>query len=351
MNIAIEHSESSRLAGMDVENLKFGELFTDHMFVCDFRDGNWKEPRIVPYGPIQMSPSSRVFHYGQAIFEGMKAYRGQDGKAYLFRPMDNIRRFNKSAVRLYMPEVPEDLFMEGLLKLVHTDSSWVPEPWGSSLYIRPFAIASQEGIIASPSEEFRFMIICAPANKYYSGEVRVKIEEDFSRAAPGGFGYAKAAGNYAGQFYPTALAREQGYQQIIWTNAATHEFIEEAGTMNIFMRIGDTLLTSPVSDSILDGITRKSLVQLARDRGIDIEVRPVRVSEVVEAAEAGTLKELFGAGTAAVVSPISGFGYRDRKFELPEITEDSMALQLKNALMDIQYGRAEDPYGWRVAVE
>lgn len=351
MNIAIERSEHSRLKGLDVENLKFGELFTDHMFVCDFRNGQWKEPRIVPYGPIEFQPSARVFHYGQAIFEGMKAYRGQDGRTYLFRPMDNIRRFNRSAERIHIPQIPEEVFMNGLKALLRTDEDWVPEPWGSSLYIRPFAIASQPGIVASPANEYMFMIICAPAFKYFAGEVRVKIEEEFSRAAPGGFGYAKAAGNYAGQFYPTALAMEEGYQQIIWTDARTHELIEEAGTMNIFVRIGDKLLTSPVSDSILDGITRKSLVVMARDMGIEVEERPIRVSEVVEGARNGELKELFGAGTAAVVSPIAGFGFRGENFKLPEITDASMSMRLKNGLMDIQYNRAEDPYGWRVGID
>jgi len=351
MNIAIERSEVTRLKGLDLENLKFGEVFTDHMFICNYKDGGWHLPRIVPYGPIEFHPSARVFHYGQAIFEGMKAYRGQDGKTYLFRPEENIRRFNRSSVRMYIPEVPEHIFMDGLRTLVKTDEAWVPDAWGSSLYIRPFSIASQAGIVASPSEEYMFMIICAPAFKYYSGKIWVKIEEDFIRAAKGGTGYAKAAGNYAGQFYPTALAKEDGYQQIIWTDASSHEFIEEAGTMNIFARIGDSLITGPVSDSILDGITRKSLIVLGRDRGIDIQERPLQVSELVSAARSGELKELFGAGTAAVVSPISGFGFRGQRFELPDVGEDSMAMDLKNALMEIQYNRAEDPYGWRVSID
>jgi branched-chain amino acid aminotransferase len=210
-------------------------------------------------------------------------------------------------------------------------------------------IASEPGIIAAPSKEYKFIIICSPAQSYYGGEVRVKIAEKFSRAADGGFGYAKAAGNYAGQFYPTNLAKEEGFQQVVWTDANTHEYIEEAGTMNIFIRLGNTLLTSPTSDRILDGVTRKSVITLAEDMGIKVKVRPVSVSELLQGLEDGSLMELFGSGTAAVINPILGFGYKGKRYELPTVT-DSYATKLKARLIDIQYNRAEDPYGWRYRV-
>jgi branched-chain amino acid aminotransferase len=227
------------------------------------------------------------------------------------------------------------------------DNAWIKPGLGNSLYIRPFIFASEDTINATEANQYKFMIICAPANSYYSGDVRVKIEKSFSRAAKGGVGYAKAAGNYAAQFYPTILARNQGYQQIIWTDSSTHEYIEEAGTMNLFFRIGDKLITAPTSDSILDGITRKSLIKISKDLGIDIEVRPIKVNEILNAANENNLKEIFGSGTAVVVLPISGFGYENEKFELPSI-ENPWSLFLKKKLNDIQYNIIEDPYGWRV---
>jgi branched-chain amino acid aminotransferase len=269
---------------------------------------------------------------------------------WLFRPDQNIKRLNKSAERLAIPQFPEDLFLEGLHKLIDLDSDWVQSGVGNSLYIRPFMFASEACVQASPAKEYRIMIICAPVSSYYnSGEVRVKIADHFSRAPQGGTGYAKAAGNYAGQFYPTQLAIDEGYQQIIWTDAATHQYIEEAGTMNLFFYIGDKLITAPTSDSILDGVTRKSVLELAKDLGIQVETRQLSVSELVEASKNNTLKEIFGSGTAVVVLPIHGFGYKGEDFQLPK-SEDSLALKLKSNLTSIQYNRTDDPYGWRVKV-
>ncbi|MCW1953542.1 MAG: branched-chain amino acid aminotransferase [Flavobacteriia bacterium] len=346
--LSIETAAVSKIDQVDFSNLAFGNIFSDHMLVCDFKNGAWEIPKIMPYQNISIAPSARVFHYGQAIFEGMKAYKDNSGDAWLFRPEENFKRFNTSCVRMAMPEIREDYFFDGLHELLKLDQNWIKSGAGNSLYIRPFMIASEAGVSASPAAEYTFMIICSPAQAYYGGEVRVKIAEKFSRAAPGGFGYAKAAGNYAGQFYPTKLAQEEGFQQLIWTDAKTHEYIEEAGVMNIFVRIGDTLVTGPTSDSILDGVTRKSIIQLAEDNGYHIEVRPLKVQEILDAHKNGSLKEMFGAGTAAVVSPISGFGYQGAKYELPTI-EDSYAMQFKKKLNDIQYNLAPDPYGWRVA--
>jgi branched-chain amino acid aminotransferase len=320
------------------------------MFVCDYVDGAWGEPEIIPYAPIQLDPSASTLHYGQAIFEGMKAYKDDNDDVWLFRPDQNIKRLNKSAERLAIPQFPEDLFLEGLHKLIDLDRDWVQSGFGNSLYIRPFMFASEACVQASPAKEYRIMIICAPVSSYYNGgEVRVKIADHFSRAAQGGTGYAKAAGNYAGQFYPTQLAIDEGYQQIIWTDAASHQYIEEAGTMNLFFNIGDKLITAPTSDSILDGVTRKSVIALAKERGIEVETRQLSVSELIEAAKNNTLKEIFGSGTAVIVLPIHGFGFKGEDFQLPK-SEDSLALKLKSDLTSIQYNKSDDPYGWRVKV-
>ena len=345
----IKKVDSSRINSVDFENLNFGAVFSDHMFTCDYVDGKWINPEIIPYQPISVSPASRVFHYGQACFEGMKAFKDDNNDVWLFRPHENFNRIIKSSVRLAMPKFPEELFFEGLNTLLKMDAQWIKTGIGNSLYIRPFIFASEGTINATEACEYKFMIICAPASSYYSGDVKVKIEKSFSRAAKGGVGYAKAAGNYAAQFYPTRLALDEGYKQIIWTDSSTHQYIEEAGTMNLFFRIGDKLLTAPTSDSILDGITRKSLIQIAKDKGIDVEVRPIKVDELIDAANSGTLIEIFGSGTAVVVLPIVGFGFENKKFDLPKV-ENSWASMLKNELNGIQYNLIDDPYNWTVKI-
>ncbi len=348
-NFVIEKAATSRIGEVNFENLSFGSVFTDHMLVCDYKDGQWGTPHIMPYQELPIAPSARVFHYGQAVFEGMKAYKDDEGGVWLFRPDENFKRINRSSVRMEMPEFPEEYFFEGLKTLLKLDQEWIKPGLGNSLYVRPFCIATHAGILASPADEYRFMIILSPAQAYYGGEVRVKIAEKFSRAADGGFGYAKAAGNYAGQFYPTRLAKEEGFQQVIWTDANTHEYLEEAGTMNIFVRMGDTLLTCPVSDRILDGVTRKSVLAIAEDEGIEVEVRPIKVSELIEGMKNKQLKELFGSGTAAVINPILGFGYKGQQYELPKI-DDDYATRFKERLTAIQYNKAEDKFGWRYKV-
>ncbi len=339
----------SKIDTIDFDNIAFGTVFTDHMLVCDFRNGEWQVPQIKAYEPFLLDPSAKVFHYGQAIFEGMKAYKDEDGCVWLFRPDRNLDRFNKSAVRMAMPEVPEEIFLGGLSEILKLEKNWVRQGFGNTLYIRPFMIAIGTGVIAAPSTQYRFMIILSPAKAYYSGEVKVLIADHYSRAANGGIGAAKAAGNYSAQFYPTKLANEKGFQQIIWTDDATHTKLEEAGTMNVFFRINDTLCTAPVSERILDGVTRKSLIELARREGIEVQERPVLVSELVEAHRNGSLKEVFGAGTAAVVNPIAGFCYQDEYYELEKI-DNPMALQLKAKLTNIQYKLADDTFGWTIKV-
>jgi len=348
--IKIEKIKHSKINEVDFSNLPFGQELTDHMFVCDFKNGKWQQPQIVPYQNLSLDPSAKIFHYGQSVFEGMKAYKDDDGNVLLFRPLENQKRINISAKRLAIPEFPESYFMEGLKTLLKLEKNWIPTTEGSSLYIRPFVFATGNGFHASPSDEYKFIIACSPSGAYFGGTVKVLIEQKYSRSANGGVGYAKAGGNYAGQFYPTQLAVDKGYQQVIWTDDTSHKYIEEAGAMNIFIRINDTLITAPTSERILDGITRKSLIEIAKDEGIDVEVRKITVDELTNAAENGTLKEMFGAGTAAVISPIAGFGYQDKDYDLP-ILEDTFAARLKKRITDIQYNRAEDNFGWRVVVE
>lgn len=349
IDIKISKVSKSKIDQVDFNNLTFGKVFTDHMFVCDFKDGAWQTPEIIPYQPLTIAPSARVFHYGQAVFEGMKAFKDTNDEIWMFRPEDNFHRINKSSHRMAIPEFPKDYFFEGLTTLLQLEKDWIKKGKGNSLYIRPFVIATEEAISASPSNSYKFIIICSPAQSYYAGEVKVLFAEEYSRAADGGVGYAKAAGNYGAQFYPTSLAHAKGYQQIIWTDASTHEYLEEAGTMNIFFRVGDALLTAPTNDRILDGITRKSVIQLAKDNGIAVEVRRVKVSEIKEAARKGDLKEIFGAGTAAVINPIAGFEHGGEKFDLPK-QEHSYASLFKEKLTNIQYNISEDPHGWRYKV-
>jgi len=348
--IHIEKISQSKLPNADFSNLVFGKMFTDYMFVADYVDGEWISADIMPYQALPYFPSSKVFHYGQAVFEGMKAYKDKQNNVFLFRPEENYKRINNSAIRMGMAEIPEKLFMEGLLNLLKLDQNWIPTKEGQSLYLRPVYIATENAVAASPSTSFRLMIMASPADKYYSGEVKVKVEDKYSRSCDGGVGAAKAAGNYGGQFYPTLQAQKEGFKQVIWTDSRDHKYLEEAGTMNVFFRVGDTLLTAPTNSRILSGITRKSIIQLAKDNNIKVEVRPVEVSEIIEGAKNGELKEIFGAGTAATILHITGIQYKDFYTDLP-VPNDSLAEKLKDMLWDIQYNRVEDPYGWRVPLK
>jgi len=348
-SIKITKTKNSKLKTTDFENLGFGKVFSDHMLICDYKNGSWGEPEIVPFQPMSLMPSAKIFHYGQSIFEGMKAYKDNASNTWLFRPIENYIRLNKSAKRLAIPEIPKNIFFDGLKELLKIDNDWIPNLDGCSLYIRPIVFATGEGFHASPADSYRFLIATAPSGPYFSGQVKVLIEEKYSRSANGGVGFAKAGGNYAGQFYPTQLAIEKGYNQVIWTDDNTHEYIEEAGAMNIFVRINDTLITGPTSDRILDGVTRKSIIDIANKEGIPVEIRKFKVSEIIEASKNNTLKEMFGAGTAAVISPISVFGFRNKDYKLPEI-ENSYATTLKKLITDIQTNKTNDKFGWRFLV-
>ncbi len=345
-SIRIERTKHSRISQVDFANLPFGKIYTDHMFMADYRDGEWKNSRVVPYGHISISPATPAIHYGQAIFEGMKAMKSPTGDVLVFRANDNWTRLNISGERICMPPVPEELFMEGLSTLISLDQNWVPKDEGSSLYIRPFLFSADEYIGIRPSENFTFMIILSPVGPYYSTPVKVKIETQFTRAAEGGTGYAKAGGNYGAALYPAKLAQDEGYHQLLWTDGKTHQYIEESGTMNVMFVVDDTLITPALSDSILAGITRDSVLKLARKWGMRVEERKVSVTEIMEAARSGRLREAFGAGTAATIAHIELIGFEGKDYYLPAIAERKFANKVYEELEGIKRGTRPDPFGW-----
>ncbi len=348
--IVTRRIERSRLPGTDLTNIKFGRVFSDHMFVMDHVEGEWRDPRIEPFADLEMSPASSVLHYGQSIFEGLKAYRMDDGGIGIFRPQENIARMNRSARRMCMPELPADLFLDALLDLVRVDSDWLPEGNDSALYIRPFMIAADEYIGIKPSDSYKFMIFTCPVRGYYNEPVRVQVELEYSRAFPGGTGYAKCAGNYAAALYPAKQAQDRGIHQLIWTDAIDHKYIEESGTMNVFFRIDDTLLTPEAGNTVLEGITRDSIIQLAQKEGVPLEIRRVAVEEVVDAARSGRLKEAFGAGTAATIAHIQSIQVGEEVFTLPPVEKREVANTLGDKLDAIRRGKAKDGFGWMVRV-
>jgi branched-chain amino acid aminotransferase len=350
LKITHERVKQSRLPQVDFSNLPFGKVYTDHMFMADYRDGQWSNFRIVPYGHMLVSPATPAIHYGQSIFEGIKAHVSHSGETLVFRPLDNLKRLNISAERMCMPAVPEELFMEGLRELIDVDRSWIPKSEGSSLYIRPFMFSADEYIGIRPSQDFTFMIILSPVGAYYAAPVKVKIETHYTRAVAGGTGYAKAGGNYGGAIYPTKLAMEQGYHQLIWTDGVEHQYIEESGTMNVMFMMGDTLVTPALSDSILAGVTRDSVLKIARAWGMKVEERKVSVKEVLQHLERGSLKEAFGVGTAATIANIELIGYEGKNYQLPSIEQRDFAKKIYQELDAIKRGTKQDPFGWIVKI-
>lgn len=352
IEIEIQKTKDSRIKTVDFKNLPFGRIFSDHMFVAEYNDGAWVSTKIVPYGPISYSPAMMSLHYGQAIFEGMKAYKTKEGNITVFRPLENWARLNKSALRMCMPEVPEEIFMEGLTKLLKLDHNWIPTEEGSSMYIRPFMFSTDEFVGVSPSKSYSFIIFTCPVGKYYSKPLKVRIETEYIRAAKGGVGFSKNAGNYGGSLYPTKLAHDAGYDQIIWTDASTHQYVEEAGTMNLMFVIDNVLVTAPTGDTILDGVTRKSILEITRDWGMKVEERLLSITEVIESIKSGKLTEAFGAGTAAVIAPISVIGYNGVDYEINmDNSANSVAMKLFKAIDDIKLGRINDEKGWVYTIE
>lgn len=339
----------------DQEQLGYGKYFTDHMFLMDYtEEGGWHAPRIVPYEPLAMDPATMVFHYGQAIFEGMKAFRTTDGRALLFRPDRNARRLNLSAVRLNIPPVEEKLFVEAVRTLIRVDADWIPDKRGASLYIRPFIIATEVGLGVRPSSRYLFMIILSPVDSYYPGgmkPVRIQVENEYVRAVRGGTGFAKASGNYAGSLKAQALAKEQGCDQVLWLDALEHKYIEEVGSMNVFFKINGEVVTPALGGSILDGVTRASAIELLRGWGLTVVERKLGIDELWEASSKGQLEEAFGTGTAVVISPIGSLHYGDEQIEIGRGEIGEWTARLYDTLTGIQTGRIEDKRGWMVVCE
>lgn len=338
---------NSKIDKVDFNNLEFGKIFSDHMVVCVFKDGKWNNAEIKEYQPLNLNPATHVLHYGQAVFEGMKAYSTKNGETLLFRPLENIKRLNQSAKRLCMPEIDESVFMDCLTNLINLDKNWIPKKENQSLYIRPFMIATSEFIRATPADEYTFCIITSPAGKYYAGDSNLKIEERFARSSQGGVGFAKAAGNYAAAFAPTKEAQKNGFTQVVWTDAKEHKYIEESGTMNIMFLIDDVIITPKLSDSILGGITRDSILEIARNKGIKVEERKISIIEILEAYDNNKISEVFGVGTAVTVNPINSITYRDKVMNF-QYSSESICLKLKSYLLDIQYGIVKDENNWTV---
>jgi branched-chain amino acid aminotransferase len=350
LDLAIEKTTQSRLPQVDLNNPVFGRTFTDHMLSADYIDGKWTNVRIMPYQNLSLSPALSAIHYGQSIFEGLKAYKNAVGEVLCFRPDENFKRMNKSAVRMCMPQIPEEIFMGGLRELLNLDREWVPTREGCSLYIRPVLFATDAFIGLRPSETFKFLIFCSPAGVYYSAPVKVKVETHYTRAAEGGTGAAKAAGNYAAAMYPTKLAYQEGYDQVLWTDGKEHKYIEEAGSMNIMFVINGTVVTAPETDTILPGITRKTVLQLAREWGIPVEERKASVAEVIEGIKNGSVQEAFGVGTAATIAHIKTIGYEGTLYELPDVESRQFSNRVYNELEDIKRGRKADTHGWVMTV-
>jgi branched-chain amino acid aminotransferase len=334
----------------DTKSIPFGKIPTEHMFIAEYKDGKWQQPRIVPFQDLTLSPLALCLHYGQTVFEGMKAFAMEDGTINIFRMQKHYERFCKSLDRMCMPQVSQTLFNEAMHQLLQLDSSWVPTEPDGSLYIRPFMIASEGRIGVKVADEYLFMIVCSPAYQYYANPLKVKVETQFVRAADGGTGGAKCGGNYGGAFYPTEMAKKEGFDQVLWTDAKNHEFIEESGTMNAMFYINNTLITPALSGTILDGVTRDSLLALAREEGIKVEERQIGITELVAAFEAGTRVEAFGAGTAAVIAPIEFITINGKTYNA-YVGADAMMYHLKTALFNIRRGLVPDTHNWNYIVK
>lgn len=350
-NINITQITKSRISEVDFHNIPFGRVFSDHLLVVDYKDGAWQKPEIKPFGDMMLSPACSALHYGQSIFEGMKAnLDANTGEVLLFRPEENAKRLNRSATRMGMPTLPVETFVEGLKTLLQLDRKWVPDVEDTALYIRPFMFANDNFIGVKKSSNYRFIIFTCPVGAYYSKPVSVWIEKDFKRAFPGGTGAAKAAGNYAATLYPASLVNEKGYDQILWTDGHESKYVEEAGTMNVFFVIDGKVVTPDLDGTILEGITRESVLQLMKDSGIEVEERRLSVDEILAAHKANKLQEVSGVGTAATITHIASLGYEDVHYDLPPVSERTISNKIRKQLVDIKLGIAEDKHNWIVRV-
>lgn len=345
-DINITKVETSKLKDISLENLPFGRFFTDHMLEADYENGEWKNVEIKPYQPLLMEPSLAALHYGQAIFEGVKAYKDENGEAAIFRPFDNFKRFNISAERMNMPVVPEEIFIEGMRMLIELDKNWIPSMPDHSLYIRPFMFSSDPIIGVKPSDTYKFLIILSPTGPYYSAPMRIYVEEKYTRAAPGGVGYSKNAGNYGSSMLATAMAKKQGYDQVLWTDAFEHKYLQEVGTMNVFFVIGNKAITPSLEDgTILAGVTRDSAITVLSEMGLEVVEEKISIDELIDAHKSGQLREVFGTGTAATISLIKELKYKDY---IMHFDTDSWktAPELKQRLNAIRNGKVADTHGW-----
>ncbi len=345
--ISITRTSVSHINSVDFEQLQFGKVFTDHMFEADYIDGRWTNCAIKPLGMLELHPATSALHYGQAVFEGMKAFKAKDGKPVVFRPDANFRRLNESCERMAIPHIPEELFMDALLSLVRLEQDWIPDTEDGSLYIRPYVFATDDFVGIKPSDTFKFIIFCCPVARYYAKPVRVYMQEEFIRAFPGGTGAVKAAGNYGATMMPLMQIRKKGFDQMLWIDGVTHNRLQEIGTMNVFVQIDDTIITIPTEEgTILKGVTRDSCIQLLRDGGYKVEIRDITIQELLDAHRSGRLHDAFGTGTAATVAPIGVIGYHDKEYELPPVEDRKISNWLKHELWSIRKGLSEDRHGW-----
>ena len=350
VDIPVRKTLHSKLHEVDFKNLEFGKYVADHMLVCDYANGEWKTPQVVPFANLSLSPTALALHYGQTVFEGMKAFTMKDGRINIFRMDKHYDRFLKSLDRMCMAPVSKEIFTEGLIRLIETDRGWVPSESGSALYIRPFMYASEAKFGVKISDEYRFVVFTGPVPSLFANSIKLKVENNYIRAAKGGTGFAKCGGNYGGAFYPTRLAKQEGYDQVLWTGGKDNQFIEESGMMNAMFVINDTLVTPPLSDSILDGVTRDSLLTLANDLGYKTEERPVSIAELEKAFKEKTIIAAFGAGTAAVVAPIAIIHINGIDYSLPAYNDDSLHNKLKDQLELIRTGQVADVHEWNCII-
>ncbi len=350
--IIIERVKRSRVSEVNFNSIPFGRIFSDHMFIADFYKDEWRDFRIVPFGKYPFHPATSALHYGQSIFEGLKAYKGVNGEVQLFRPKQNIERLNKSAKRMAMPEFPEDIFFNAIDELMRLDQKWIPPVEGSSLYIRPFMYATDEYVGIKPSDNYRLIIFTCPVGAYYDHPVKVMIDDRFVRAFPGGVGTAKAAGNYAATLHAVKLARAKGYDQLLWLDGIERKYLQEIGTMNVFFQVGDLVITPSLSEgTILEGITRDSAIKLLKQKGVDVVERRIKVDEIFEAYDKGMLKDAFGTGTAATISQIAEIAYNDRKLIIDTSDNSRYSLILRQELEDIKRSKIPDTFDWMYRVE
>lgn len=352
--LEINRAQQSRLPQVDFDALGFGNYFSDHMFSTMFRDGRWQQPEIMPYGPIPIEPAAASLHYGQSVFEGLKAFMGDDGRVRVFRPDMNAARLRASCERLCIPPIDDEVFHGAIHELILLDHRWIPRERGQSLYIRPIVFSSEGQLEVRPSTSYRFVVMTSPVGAYYeqtAGGVALRAEEKYTRAAPGGTGYAKTGGNYAASLYPGRESREAGFDQVLWLDGLEHRHVEEVGQMNIFFKIRDRVVTPELRGTILPGVTRDSVITLLKDRGIEVEERRIAIEELIEASWAGELEEAFGAGTAAVISPVGRIAYRQTVMEINDNTTGPLTAELYQAITGIQHGEVEDRHGWNVVID